>query len=467
MHAMNTGPTLNAVHTSPAVVQASQALNHCPPASQIFHGRQAILDSMHLFFARDTGKQKRYVLHGLGGAGKTQSALKFIEEWTKLSFTDRLLVDAGSRDNIETGLKNITVTKQAGNSSQDTLTWLASKHEEWLLFLDNADDPTINLNHWFPKCNHGNIIVTTRNHSARIHGAYSEVSNMEELDAVALLLKSALYESSPTNAQLAAEIVKNRTKLLKEKPTQMHDDYAWAYTKAEELQVGMMKRCRKCFGDDHSNTLHTMHRMGQFEEAEKIYVVVLEKRKKLLGDAHINTLHTMHDLALTYAKLGHVEEAEKLVVLEKEKQLLVLEKRKKLPGDDHLETLDTMHCLAKTYANLDQFEEAEKLYLVVLEKRKKLLGHNHLDTMHKLVITYQNLGQSGDAHKLEVVDLGQFEKAEQLEVPMLEKWRQLESDNHQDTLDVMENLAITYDNLGRTEEAKKLRAELLEKGRQS
>ena len=83
MNTLDKGSALNAVHTSPAVVQASQAINHCPPPSQIFHGRQAILDSMHQFFARDTGKQKRYVLYGLGGAGKTQIALKFIEEWTK------------------------------------------------------------------------------------------------------------------------------------------------------------------------------------------------------------------------------------------------------------------------------------------------------------------------------------------------------------------------------------------------
>ncbi|KAJ6506681.1 hypothetical protein C8R45DRAFT_922858 [Mycena sanguinolenta] len=38
--------TMNTVHTSSAVVQGSQALNHCPPSSPIFHGRQAILDSM-------------------------------------------------------------------------------------------------------------------------------------------------------------------------------------------------------------------------------------------------------------------------------------------------------------------------------------------------------------------------------------------------------------------------------------
>ena len=126
----------------------------------------------------------------------------------RLSFTDQLLVDASNSDTIEAGLKNIAVAKQTGNSWQEALIWLAGKHEDWLLLLDNADDPTINLNQWFPKCNYGNIIITTRNHSARIHGAHSEVSNMEESDAMALLLRSAQCETSATNERLAAEIVK-------------------------------------------------------------------------------------------------------------------------------------------------------------------------------------------------------------------------------------------------------------------
>ncbi|KAF7341945.1 FabD/lysophospholipase-like protein [Mycena sanguinolenta] len=189
---MNTHDTGLAV-TSSAMMQASQAINHCPPPSQIFHGRQAILDSMQEFFAKDTGKQKIYVLYGLGGAGKTQIALKFIEEWT--NFTDQFFIDASNKDTIETGLKNIAVTKETGKASQDALIWLARKREEWLLFLDNADDPTFNLNH------------------VRIHGAHFEVSNMEKSDAVALLLKSAQCETSAPNETLATEIVKQLFKL--------------------------------------------------------------------------------------------------------------------------------------------------------------------------------------------------------------------------------------------------------------
>jgi hypothetical protein len=62
------------------IVQAAQQMNNCPPPSRIFQGRQAILDKMTHFFAEAIGKLHIYVLYGLGGAGKTQIALKFIND---------------------------------------------------------------------------------------------------------------------------------------------------------------------------------------------------------------------------------------------------------------------------------------------------------------------------------------------------------------------------------------------------
>ncbi|KAJ7832957.1 P-loop containing nucleoside triphosphate hydrolase protein, partial [Mycena leptocephala] len=228
-----------------------------PPPSRIFQGRQTILDKMNQFFTQDIGKQHIYVLHGLGGAGKTQIALKFINDSSH--FTDKFFLDASTTETIDTGLKNIAASKNIGDSSQDALKWLASTQEDWLLFYDNADDPNINLNSFLPRCNHGNIVITSRNPGLRVYaGAHSAISDMEETDAVALLLKSAAEEISLITEKSAAEIVKelcylplaivqagafisqsgslnsyldiyikNRAQLLSEKPAQSHDDYAW------------------------------------------------------------------------------------------------------------------------------------------------------------------------------------------------------------------------------------------------
>ncbi|KAF7371238.1 FabD/lysophospholipase-like protein [Mycena sanguinolenta] len=265
------GPIVHQNFPSSAVVHASQLLNHCPPPSRMFHGRRTILDAMHEFFAQNTGKQRIYVLYGLGGAGKTQVALKFIEEWT--NFTDQFFMDASATETIETGIKNMAATKQAGTSVQDALSWLINNQGEWLLLFDNADDPEINLNQFFPKCNHGNIIITSRNPNLRVYGAHSQVSDMEESDAVILLLKSAQQEASETNQVLALYIVKtlwylplaivqagafilesgtldtyldlfiqNRTELLKKRSTQNQDDYAWAVYTTWEMSFSKLSQ---------------------------------------------------------------------------------------------------------------------------------------------------------------------------------------------------------------------------------
>ncbi|KAJ7857994.1 P-loop containing nucleoside triphosphate hydrolase protein, partial [Mycena leptocephala] len=256
------GGNLTYIHTTmmPPSISADQTArqtNNCPLPSRIFHGRQAILDQMHEFFTQDIRKQSIYVLHGLGGAGKTQITLKFINESSH--FTDKFFLDGSTAETIDAGLKNIASMKNISNSSQDALKWLANQQEDWLLVYDNTDDPKLCLNEFLPQCNHGNIIITTRNPGLCVYaGANSAVADMEETDAVELLLKSAAQDSSSVNTKIAAEIVKemcylplaivqagaftsqsgalnsyldiymkNRAQLLSEKPTQSHDNYEW------------------------------------------------------------------------------------------------------------------------------------------------------------------------------------------------------------------------------------------------
>ncbi|KAF7344873.1 Nephrocystin-3 [Mycena venus] len=188
-------------------VEASQIVNHCPPPSRIFQGRQNILDKMHYFFTDGRQGQHIYVLYGLGGAGKTQIGLKFIKDLSS-QFSDIFFVDTSTKETIDLGLKNIAIAKQCGNSSHDGLQWLTGKVEEWLLFLDNADDPNINLNDFIPQCHHGNIIITSRNPGLHVYGKHSSVSDMDEEDAVALLLASAGQADTLTTRCTATEIVK-------------------------------------------------------------------------------------------------------------------------------------------------------------------------------------------------------------------------------------------------------------------
>ncbi|KAJ7727608.1 hypothetical protein B0H16DRAFT_1778590, partial [Mycena metata] len=141
----------------------------------------------------------------------------------------------------------------------DAVKWLVAQKEDWLVFFDNADDPKLDLHKFLPLCNHGNIIITSRNPELRVYGSHFPVSGMEEEDAIALLLKSgAVQQITSSDEKRAAEIVKvlwylplaivqagafiakfgalnqyfdlyakNHSKLLREKPSQSHSDYEW------------------------------------------------------------------------------------------------------------------------------------------------------------------------------------------------------------------------------------------------
>ncbi|KAJ7468164.1 hypothetical protein FB451DRAFT_1369177 [Mycena latifolia] len=134
--------TLTTIAPNLSIAQAPQSINNCLPPSRIFHGRQDILAKMHQYFTEDWGKQHIYVLYGLGGSGKTQIALKFIDE-SASKYSDIFLIDASTPETIDTGLKRIAATKKIGDTAQDALDWLHSKQNEWLLFFDNADDPKL------------------------------------------------------------------------------------------------------------------------------------------------------------------------------------------------------------------------------------------------------------------------------------------------------------------------------------
>ena len=54
-------------------------LKRCPLSVHTFTGRSDVLKQMHESFSNDSQDQHIFVLYGLGGAGKTQVALKFVE----------------------------------------------------------------------------------------------------------------------------------------------------------------------------------------------------------------------------------------------------------------------------------------------------------------------------------------------------------------------------------------------------
>ena len=204
----------------------------CPPPTHVFTGRQDILTKMREYFFNDLGKQHVFVLYGLGGAGKSQIAFKFVNAcqvetrdpryttyfcnlrlYTGLTlylsrFSDIFYVDASTKETISADLINIALSQGIGESEKATLDWFSRRREEWLLVLDNADDPSLHLRPYLPRCSHGNILITSRNRDTCFYAPQScQVSDMTPEDARDLLFKTASLEHTNDTEALATKIV--------------------------------------------------------------------------------------------------------------------------------------------------------------------------------------------------------------------------------------------------------------------
>ena len=126
-------------------------------------------------------------------------------------------VDASSQGSITTSLKGISSIPAAQTSGVDSsvesvLQWISCIQEEWLIVFDNADDPPPEIvARFFPQGNRGNILITSRNRSmGRIVSFENsiEINEMEESDAMTLLLKSSCLDpSAAEHLPAAKEIV--------------------------------------------------------------------------------------------------------------------------------------------------------------------------------------------------------------------------------------------------------------------
>jgi tetratricopeptide (TPR) repeat protein len=71
----------------------------------------------------------------------------------------------------------------------------------WLMIYDNADDPSVRLEDYFPQCHNGTIIVTTRNaqHAGLAPDSSIEIGPMDEHEAVRVLLRAAQFSNGVTD----------------------------------------------------------------------------------------------------------------------------------------------------------------------------------------------------------------------------------------------------------------------------
>ncbi|KAA6408133.1 MAG: hypothetical protein FRX48_07874 [Lasallia pustulata] len=183
-----------------------------PRPSPKFTGRKMYLDRLESFFFTKTSPRhanRIFLLHGMGGAGKTQICLKFAEDHQD-QFRRILWVDSSNEETIKQSLKNIANHPDAKSSRvqgtpEAALYWL-SITDKWLLIFDNADGEPDIIEENLPSGTGGHVLVTSRNINMRrivSEESYLEINEMERDDAILLLLKAA-YLTKPFEKDEAA-----------------------------------------------------------------------------------------------------------------------------------------------------------------------------------------------------------------------------------------------------------------------
>ena len=111
------------------------------------------------------------------------------------------------------GISRISAAQASGvdDSVDSVLKWISCIEDDWLIVFDNADDPSPEMvEEFIPSGNRGNILITSRNSSmGRLvsHENIIEIKEMEESDAISLLLKASHIDALPEHQKAAERLV--------------------------------------------------------------------------------------------------------------------------------------------------------------------------------------------------------------------------------------------------------------------
>jgi tetratricopeptide (TPR) repeat protein len=188
----------------------------------LFTGREEVLERLHtaLSAGKTTALTQPQAISGLGGIGKTQTAVEYAYryqddyefiQWVKAESTESLISDFVTM----AYLLNLPEQQEQEQSRvvEAVKRWF-QEHTGWLLIFDNADDLTL-LRNFLPSGGKGHILLTTREQATGRIAQRIELEKMEQEEGALFLLRRAgiitrdapLDAADPTDLKAAKEIV--------------------------------------------------------------------------------------------------------------------------------------------------------------------------------------------------------------------------------------------------------------------
>ncbi|PSN62805.1 hypothetical protein BS50DRAFT_624595 [Corynespora cassiicola Philippines] len=181
-----------------------------------FTGRKKELDSLNK--ALDKPPQI-VILQAMGGQGKTQLAFKYCEKCRATSrFKGIFWVNSNSEAALRRDLETLSgllkppekIIPDSEGRIKFVYQFLTHWKYEWLLVMDNYDDPGSfkNIMDYMPKSEHGRILITSRDPDTWRLGKHIPLAPLDEQDAVHLLLVCADIHPDQDKQGYGADIVR-------------------------------------------------------------------------------------------------------------------------------------------------------------------------------------------------------------------------------------------------------------------
>jgi transcriptional regulator with XRE-family HTH domain len=161
-----------------------------------FTGREQVLNDLYMgLSAERTVARIRYrALSGLGGIGKTQTAIEYAYRYANV-YKAVLWVGADSRHTLNSDFAKLALTlnlREKEEIDQSRLltavkNWL-QEHRPWLLIFDNADNLAMVVD-FLPRLPGGAILLTTRSQDTGPYITPIEIEKMSRDEGVRFLLR--------------------------------------------------------------------------------------------------------------------------------------------------------------------------------------------------------------------------------------------------------------------------------------
>ncbi|KAG8690041.1 hypothetical protein FRC09_012163, partial [Ceratobasidium sp. 395] len=491
-------------------VRQATGVKRCPAPSPAFTGCERQVSQAVNCLLSPANERRVCVVHGLGGSGKTQIALKTVER-TKDKWADIIYVDATTRESTTASLNGFALAKKLGETHEDTLQWLELASQRWLLVFDNADDPGLGISKFIPGGSCGSVLITTRLRTLVMlrqpHGPESDcaVSGMDEEEGLELLLKRARIQ----HQTLPSDELESATQLVRD----------LGYLALAIVHAGAYIWCSKCsFVDYRKQCLeHTRFALerysklpGYMEQYEKTVYTTWEMSYQRLQPRTQQLLKLMaylHHGGITEEiferaarnrdytpaiPLNEEQNAIQTYVQKYLEQFLDAQGRWKstrfsaiidellvysLIDFDRVNKVYTLHVLVQDWActmisrsNTEALAQTIRLLALSIDDSDEVDSHTHRARLNLHVNKLETLGEIDEdtSHWFAQVhaETGQWREEERLRVKVVDARKRALGEQHPDTLTSISKLALTYQYQGRWDEAAVVQTQVLEARKQ-